>query len=798
MKETSATLLEFPELKQLLERFVQSCYGQRQLEKLEPSTDRAWLENELAVTSEAVAYLRRSEGGSGGLVPLRFTALPDCQHALARLRIEGTVLDGQELLDLAAVAARVAEIKRALRLCAHEFPHLGRYGNRLVDLGPLVSEIQAAILPDGTVSEAASPLLAQLRREIERARRRVQESLEHFLALYRGEGIVQEQFITIRNDRFVIPIVAGRQHAVRGVIHAASGTGHTLFVEPFETIELNNELVRLREEEAREAERVLRDLTERIRDASGSLAEAVELLGYLDLVFAKARFARQFDATVPRFSPAGRRRLYLREARHPLLEDVLRKQGRRPVPISLELNEDQRVLLISGPNAGGKTVALKTVGLLALMAQAALPVTAAEAEFPLFTQVLADIGDNQSIHESLSTFTAHISRVRQMLELACPDSLVLLDELGRATDPEEAGALGAAILEEFRLRGAICLASTHLLRIKVYGATTPGVLNAAVGFDEETLQPTYKLQLGVPGKSAGLEVAMRLGLPGPVIERARHLIDTSQLDIERLISDLHRRLEAVARMQAELDSRMKQLEAKELEFKEQSKRRLAREIEQLREQTRTVIQQFEERAQKVLEEIEQELAERRLAVAAQRRLARLKQELREQFEKEVAGLASPAMAHPRLEPGAVVRVRGVRQPARVLRLLKDGVVEVEAGLLKLQVSSEDVVEVLPPGSSVPETRPQVRLESDLGPRQLVREINVIGKRAEEACAEVDKFLDTAVLASVERVRIIHGHGMGILRRAIAELLANHPHVERFYPAPPEEGGAAVTVVELKA
>src|SRR6202035_354290 len=317
--------------------------------------------------------------------------------------------------------------------------------------------------------------------------------------------------ITLRNDRFVVPVVAGQQRKVYGVIHGASGSGHTLFVEPLETIDLNNELVRLREEEQNEVLRILRELTELLRAHASEIQASVDAIGSLELLFAKAGFALDFGCIIPRFSPDTDRKLVLTEARHPLLEDVLRRQSKSVVPITLKLDEQQRTLLISGPNTGGKTVSMKTVGMLALMAQAGLPVPAAAAEFPLFDQVLADIGDQQSIEQSLSSFSAHIAHVREMLEAVTPQSLVLLDELGRATDPEEGGALGVSILETFRSNGAFPLASTHLVALKIYGSTIAGVLNASMGFDEETLQPTYVLRLGAAGKSAGVGIARRLG-----------------------------------------------------------------------------------------------------------------------------------------------------------------------------------------------------------------------------------------------------------------------------------------------
>ncbi len=365
---------------------------------------------------------------------------------------------------------------------------MGARAAAIFDPRSILRDLSGKILPDATLADDASVALQRLRRDIDKQQRQIQISLERFLRAHHDDGTLQEEFITLRNDRFVVPVVAGQQRKVYGVIHGASGSGHTLFVEPLETIDLNNELVRLREEEQREVLRILRELTELLR---AHAARDSSLCGCDRLAGAAVRQSciRASISAVP-FRVSARIPIAsccFAEARHPLLEDVLRRQKKPVVPIRLQLDENQRTLLISGPNTGGKTVSMKTVGLLALMAQAGLPVPAAEAEFPLFEQVLADIGDQQSIEQSLSSFSAHIAHVREMLEAVTPQSLVLLDELGRATDPEEGGALGVSILETFRSNGAFTLASTHLVALKIYGSTTAGVLNASMGFDEETL-----------------------------------------------------------------------------------------------------------------------------------------------------------------------------------------------------------------------------------------------------------------------------------------------------------------------
>ncbi len=802
MKPSSAELLELDALRELLGRYVVSPLGRAELEKLAPGEDRDQIENSLAETAEAIAYLesasRPQPAARGAAVRFRFDGLPDPEEALRKLRIDGAALDAQEILSLSGLLDRASDIRAILLATASRFPKLGARGAAIGEFRSLLRDLAGKILPDGTVADHASLELARLRREIERQQRHIQESLERFVRAHREDGLLQEEFITLRNDRFVVPVVAGQKWRVEGVVHAASGTGHTLFIEPLETIELNNELVRLREEEAREVHRILLELSDRLRDYREAIARTVRVLGELEWLFAKAAFARDFGAVVPRFSSPEARRLRLREARHPLLEDVLRRQKRRVVPISLELDGGCRVLLISGPNSGGKTVTLKTVGLLALMAQCGLPIPCAEAELPWFDQVLADFGDAQSIQESLSTFSAHISRVRDILEQATEDSLVLLDELGRATDPDEGGALGVAILEQLRLTGAFTLASTHLAALKVYGATTEGVLNASMGFDEATLAPTFVLRTGAPGKSAGLDIAARLGLPAALLERARAALGARERDIARFLSQLQERLQEIERLEESLRAERDRLTAREKSLAAEWQRRETAKLKELERRTEAALARFEQQAQELLEQIRQAGASEKWA---RRQVARLKREVKEDIETTLAVTREEARQDTlrplEIREGVRVRLKDVREPARVRRLLGEDRLEVEVGFLKMQVSRDDVLEVLPPAEPGARLPSGVSFQSRSSQKALTREINLIGQRADEAVEAVDKFLDSAVMASLERVRIVHGHGMGVLRRAISELLAQHPHVERFYPAPPSEGGAGATIVELK-
>jgi DNA mismatch repair protein MutS2 len=803
MSFSSIQLLQFPELLDLLAGYAGSVAGQERIYNLEPHSDRGALEAALTEVAEGIIYLGEAASAQEGkgLLRLRFDQVRDVAAQVRILQVEGASLEGRQILDLFHTLALAGEYRGALTGQPQRFPKLAARALKLADLRTLARRYARTFLPDGALADEASVALGRIRRDIEKQQKGIHESLERFIRAHRDDGTLQEDFVTIREDRFVVPIVAGHRGRVDGVIHGSSGTGRTLFLEPLETIGLNNQLVRLREEELREIERILAEITNNLREHAEEIAATFEALSEFDCIFAKASFARDYNAAVPRFSPDnGPRRLILREARHPLLETVLRKQRKPIVPIGFDLTDERRCLLISGPNTGGKTVTMKTAGLLALMAHAGLPVPAAEAEFPLLDDVLADIGDQQSIEESLSSFSGHLLHVKQMLEQVTPESLVLLDELGRATDPEEGGALGVAILDEFRKSGAFCLASTHLLPLKLYGTRTQGVLNASMGFNETTLQPTYQLRLGTPGKSAGIDIATRLQLPEALLTHAREVLPRLQADFQELLAELHRQTDENARRGKELESATLALKQRTAEVEQDAlKREQARQREWQRK-SENLVADFEARAQLMMERVAGAGEQRKAAEQAQRLVSKTRREFIEEAESVMAPpaeIAKAATEKPRIEEGARVRLKDIREIATVRRLLKNGMVEVEAGFLKMQVAREDILETVTGAAAQPKLPKNVRLESGPTWDLAYRELNVIGQRAEEAVEQVDKFLDSAAMASVNRIRIIHGHGMGILKRAVSEHLSGSPHVSRFYPATQAEGGAGATIVELR-
>jgi len=487
--------------------------------------------------------------------------------------------------------------------------------DRIADFTEFLRSFRNKIQPDGTLEDKASPELARIRREIEKQRRAIQESLRGYLRRLAEGGTVQDELITIRGERFVIPVKVEQKRRVQGVVHGASSSGQTVFVEPLETIEQNNELVRLLEEELAEIHRILLEMTQRIGAHAEQIVAAVEVLSELELQFAKARFAEDYNCvevkcagiqqSPRRESPSGcpadaeapseaggTASLLLQNARHPLLERNLKTKGATVVPVTVELEGARCQLVITGPNTGGKTVTLKTVGLLSLMAQSGLPVPADRAELPVFDAVLADIGDYQSIEQNLSTFSAHVTNIDLISRTATANSLVLLDELGSATDPEEGAALAVAIAGHFGRIGCMTVISTHHTSLKVYGANTPGVINASVGFNEATLQPTYELKIGVPGASAGINIAQRLGLNPAIIESARSRLGIQARDVGQFLDKLHADLREAEGERLRLKTREQELEREKNRLASEGRKEQQAKVREMEQKLETLLRDF--------------------------------------------------------------------------------------------------------------------------------------------------------------------------------------------------------------
>jgi DNA mismatch repair protein MutS2 len=803
MSRSAQDLLEFDKLRELL-RFRTTCVpGRRSVDALEPGTDRESLDAAFAQIREAREWLRASrEMGFGGLA--------DPQSWLERLQGIGAVLEPRELIDAATLLETSGWLKPQFREEAAKFPLLAERAASLGDFRDALGAIRRCILPNGDISDDASPALRRIRASISDTRASIQKTLKQILRSRNAEA--GEDYVTLRNDRFVIPVRAEHRRTVPGVMHGASATGQTVFLEPFETVETNNQLVQLAEDEAAEIVRILSQLTERLRFLREPLVAAADTIAAFDSVFARARFAQDFDAAMPEFSEAGE--LRLEAARHPVLEDKLRREDRAIVPMTLALGGQERLLVISGPNTGGKTVALKTTGIAALSAQAGIPVAAQRAVLPLFDRVLVDIGDEQSIAADLSTFSSHMLNLKAMLQAATPQSLVLVDEMGTGTAPEEGAALAVALLDEFHAKNCIVLATTHHDRLKAYASTTPGVVNAAVEFDEINLRPTYRLMVGVPGGSSGIAIAQRLGLPASVIDRARSLLGPESREAADLIAYLHRSRDEIDRMQQQMAAERHALEEERKKLRADWVERQQRRIKELEDKFADMQKRFDENVASIVEAVKERELRAQLEKSSRRKMQDARGEARDELNAAVvqtlsesqadlgiSGESTAPLSPDRLQPGAKIRVRGFTQPV-VLRRIEGSTAEIEAGPLRMKVAVDQITAIeSSPADSTPAQpafqRQNVTVTSRPGEAAATDEINVIGSTVEEATDRVDKFLDQAALANLERVRIIHGHGTGALRKGLARFLSSHPLAGVVRTETEDRGGKAITIVELR-
>jgi DNA mismatch repair protein MutS2 len=820
LAHTGARVLEFEALRDLLRGYTSSPLGAERVSALAPTADRAWIERQQQLTTE-IREFRRAGGR------FEFAGLLDIATLIEKSRIAGSALETTEIRDVILVVDRAAEWREigaappaAMKTEWNAVPGMSA---GIVDFTEFLRSFHNKIQPDGSLEDRASPELARIRRDIDKQKRTIQDSLRGYLRRLAEGGTVQDELVTIRGERFVIPVKIEQKRRVPGVVHGSSSSGQTVFVEPLETIEQNNDLVRLLDEEQAEIHRILLEMTRRIGERADAIRQATDVLAELELQFAKARFAENYlcvavtlcgaDTPVPHPGEArpdsARSHLILHNARHPLLERNLKSKGGRVVPVTVELEGERHELVITGPNTGGKTVTLKTVGLLALMAQSGIPVPADRAELPVFDAVLADIGDYQSIEQNLSTFSAHVTNIDFLSRTATAHSLVLLDELGSATDPEEGAALAVAIADHFRCIGCIAIISTHHTSLKVYGVNTPGVVNAAVGFDEATLQPTYELRVGVPGASAGINIAQRLGLNPQIIDTARAKIGTQTEDVARFLDGLHTQLREAEADRLRLRVREEELEKDKARLAAEGKKEQQAKVREMEKKLESLFKDFEYHARETVNALQDRAAAQKLSKDAERRIAKMRREFREQFDSAVVAHSTGAdQGDPQAQPqlvkhvsvGDTVKLKSVGRPGIVARRIDDHHFEVEIGAMKMKIARDDIAEVIVRASDSPLNAARARgisvsLERDHATAPT--EINVIGRTVDEATREVEKFVDRAFLAGLSRVRVVHGSGMGILRKALRQYLQKHPHVVSVAEPPQNEGGGGATVVELR-
>ena len=927
LAESSAASLEWPRLREHIASRTFSPLGRAWVLALEPSADLAWIETQHQRTQEM-----RGLYASG--LTFDFHGLFDPTSLLDKARIEGSALESLEILSLVTVVERVAAWTTLLfpnpaaRRSERSEESLSSVGGPITargpqvdpqtrlaegaraasqnpqpsstlhgilqlssplrdhNLDPLLLQLRGKIEPDGSLSDSASPELARIRRAIDRQHRAIEESLRRSLRRLSEDGSARDELITIRGDRFVIPVRSEFKRRVPGVVHGSSSSGQTVFVEPLETIEQNNELVRLLDEEQSEIHRILVALTRALAAESNSIQTGAAILAEIEAHAARARFAAELDCVRPIFSntndsthektviltdpeqarqaegeskdlqfdratadprvphPSQREEwgadpqtgpeisasqdvppaLSLTSARHPLLELRMIAQARAdgtpaasPIPLTLTLANDARQLIVSGPNTGGKTVSLKTVGLLSLMAQAGVPVPALEARLPLFTAIYADIGDAQSIERNLSSFSAHVVNLDRISRGATSSSLVLLDELGSATDPEEGAALAVAVARHFLRLHAWCCITTHLTSLKVYAANNPGVLNAAVGFDQETLTPTYQLRLGVPGASAGLNIASRLGLDPAIVAAARSQLTSQTADIAAFLDQLHEQLAAAVTERETLRQREQELTRARIQLDLEGRAEQRARTRELEAKLSALLDSFAVQLRDSVKNIGDKAAAKRIQRDSALALARARREFSSEFQSTIAAHATstkttgasapkPApVATP--QPGDTVSLKSLGRQGRVERVLESGpggnakTFEVSIGPMKMRVPLDDITAIEKGRAITPleaaRKRGGVTVSTSDDSDSMGYEINVIGRTADEAQDEVARFVDRAFLAGLPRIRIVHGTGMGILRRTLRDYLRSHPHVASINEPPQNQGGQGATEVELR-
>jgi DNA mismatch repair protein MutS2 len=784
MDDKSLEMLEFPRIREILAGFTSFSVSRELAITLKPRHDYEQISLRLRQTAEARALLDLDKGFSiGGVLDIRETV------KMAALE---SVLEPQSLLEIQQTLAALHELRRYLKGLADDFPLLWDIAGGIVELLQIEKDIASCLDPLGEVVDTASPALANIRQQLRETRGQILERLETIVSSPRGHRILQEDIITEREGRYVILVKIECRHDIKGIVHDISNTGATVFMEPTVTVGLGNALRELVIEERREVERILGLLSAEVGAHSDDITRSINLAAELDVVLAKARYAKRIKAvepTIVTLEEASRNKtcfLKLVEARHPLL-------GEKAVPFSVEIGRDFSILIITGPNTGGKTVTLKTIGLLSLMAQAGMPIPASgESQLPLFDGVFADIGDEQSIEQTISSFSWHMGNVVHIIRAATRDSLVLLDELGTSTDPTEGSALARAILRYFLSRGTMAVATTHYSDLKAFAHTTTGLENASLEFDPATLTPTYHLAVGIPGGSNAMATASRLGIPPEIINDARGMVSEGTQELETLLSNLMAEKQKMESLGREAAAERDELVRRNAE--------LDRELRRIKTEERKAIQEARDRivgeAAELHKEIKQAAAELRreksAAIMEQARhaLAGVRKQLESEAWQVKAEDIEKTDAGP-IEVGDAVWIKEAGLTATVLSMSETSQeVEVQAGRTRMRLGLDGVAKT----SASEDTTAPPRVQRAVRPAPLALDLR--GKRADEVEVVLDGYLNDAVQSNINEARIIHGIGTGTVRNIVREFLASHPLVKSFRPGGHDEGGDGATIARL--
>lgn len=773
-----------------------SALGRAAVQELHPSTELEWIRGELAAVAEVMALLVRDPGWG-------LPTIPDLREPLRRLRVEGSVLEAEELRAASVLLTSSRTARRSILAQRDQLPRVAVEAEVLADLPAVIAGIERAVDENGVLRDDASPELARLRRAMQGARARIVARLNGYVSSLPDHYRVPDAAVTIREGRYVIAIRREGRGEVGGIVHDESGTGATLFVEPPVAIDMMNELREMEAAELREVRRILRELTAGLRPHQEAMTVSLETLVRLDGLLARARYAVKSEGVPPDVHGAGSQYSVV-EGRHPLL---LARSG-SVVPFALRMEQNERTLVISGPNTGGKTVLLKAMGLISLLAQSGVvPPVGPGTSLPIFRAVFADIGDEQSIEASLSTFSAHLKNLRETVLEADDGALVLIDEIGSGTDPVEGGALARAILQELTRRGAFTVATTHLGELKLLASEDPRVVNASLQFDAERLEPTYRLLKGVPGRSYGLAIARRLGMPEGVLAEAEAALPQGERDVARLLLELEakeqRASETALQLEGELAATRER--AAELEAREVALRERERDAERrARQQARDLLMHARREVEAAIGEVRAVASEAELeeaARAARRRVEEAAQAQRERVptprtDRRGGGGAPPTEPAAGLEPGMRVRIASLGKTGTVVEL-RDGKAMVETGGLRMLLPRADL-SPLPAGDQQPDAQRSRRPAGGYidAHMEASSEVDLRGLRVDELELRLGRALDAALMSGLPSFRVIHGKGMGALRARVQELLQADPRVTRFRPGDRFEGGTGVTVAEF--
>ncbi len=802
--------LGFEPVRQRLESHTLSRLGEARLRHMRPFERLDEAREELARVSQFADALRFDD-------PVPLEHVLDVREVTRRLAPQEAFVAPEDLLALRLTLATLRRVRAYFETRRAKYPAVCGLAGRIAPLPGVEEAIARAVDDEGRLRDDASPELRRLRRLLLQRQGQLREMLQQELRRAIGQGFATEDQPTLRNGRMVIPVRAEAKRKVQGFVQDISATGQTVYIEPSSCLDLNNEIREIESEERREIERILRAVAAAVRERLAEVQENIRILGALDLLQAKARLAAELEASVPQLNDEGI--LDIRKGRNPGLLLRFRRirqetgEERRVVPLDLRLGADASTLIITGPNAGGKTVAMKTVGLFALMLAYGLPIPADPlSNCCLFRRLMIDIGDQQSQEEDLSTFSSHIARMKYMVSQAAPDVLILIDEAGTGTDPAEGGALAQAVFERLTAAGARTIATTHHGTLKVFAHETPGVENGSMQFDQETLSPTYRFQQGIPGSSYAFEIAQRGGLHRDVLRRARALVGRQKTSLEELITAFQARTQALEQQLAEAGRREEEAAAERRRY-EQRAETLARRTDEITqkavEEAERIVAAANARIERTVREIREAQADRDQTREARERLTELREtleqkrrdlETRRPAARKPARTARPAPAAPPaadIRAGDLVVVDDGKTPAEVLEI-SGGEAYVAIGAARMRVRLNRLQRVGGPKKQVVTYR---RVGADgaaaLGALGAQRAVDLRGRRADEAVAEVERLIDAAILANLDTVEVLHGKGTGALRQAIHEYLTRSPDVASFEEAPIEQGGAGVTHVHLK-